>query len=267
MEKQSLLHLPIAMFLFYVLGDRPMDRQLAIYVENNIRRQMCMCKIMHHFGLELHIVSNVSEAKNTLLSCYPSFILIHMEAIGTEAFTLCSFIRTYFAYVILIVLMKMARASIEERLFDCGVNDVVAGDQTVPRVFIKRLRAHIQRNKSHCSASQVALNNILIDFSRKEVCRDGTVFRLPGILSDLLKYFIENNNRIISREELMKSNIWSDSICTPPDEGGKTFDVHIGKLRKIIESDPHDPKIITSVRGMGWKLSTEAVKHLTQNTT
>jgi two-component system response regulator RegX3 len=161
--------------------------------------------------------------------------------------------------------MNMARASIEERLFDCGVSDVAAGEQTVPRVLMKRIQAHIQRNKPHWSTPRVALGNTVIDFNRREVQRDGTVLLLPGILSDLLKYFVENADRIISREELMTSNIWSDSICTPPDEGGKTFDVHVGKLRKIIESDPHAPKIITSVRGIGWKLSVEVVKHLTLN--
>jgi DNA-binding response OmpR family regulator len=244
-----------------------MEKQIAFYVENNIRRQMCMRKIMNHLGLELHIIPNVSEAKKMLISSHPSFILLHMDAIGTDAFTLCSFIRTYFAYVILIVLMKRARASTEERLFDCGVNDVVAGEQTVPRVFIKRIRVHIQRSELHRSAYRLALDNVVIDLNRREVFRDGTVHRLPGILSDLLKYFVENNDHVITREELMKSHIWSDSICTPPDEGGKTFDVHIGKLRKIIEPDPNIPKIITSVRGIGWKLSVKVSKELAQNST
>ena len=245
-----------------------MDKQLILYIDSNTRRQMCMRQIINHLGLELHIASNVSEAKDMLTSCHPYFILMHMDVAGTNVFTACSFIRTYFAHVILIVLMNRARASIEERLFDCGVSDVVAGEQTVPRVLMKRIRAHIQRNKPHWSTPRrVALGKTVIDFNRKEVRRDDTVLRLPGILGDLLKYFVENPDRIISREELMTSDIWSDSICTPPDEGGKTFDVHIGKLQKIIESDPHDPKIITSVRGVGWKLSIEAVTQLIPNST
>lgn len=243
-----------------------MDRPLILYIDSDARRQMFMRQIINHLGLELHIAPNVSEAKDVLTNCHPSFILMHMDVADTNVFTLCSFIRAYFAHAVLIVLMNRARASIEERLFDCGVSDVVAGEQTVPRVLMKRIRAHIQRNKPHWSTpGQVVLGNTVIDFNRREVRRDDTVLRLPGILSDLLKYFIENPDRIISREELMTSDIWSDSICTPPDEGGKTFDVHIGKLRKIIESDPHDPKIITSVRGIGWKLSIEAVTHLIPN--
>jgi DNA-binding response OmpR family regulator len=245
-----------------------MDKKFTLYIDNNIRRQKCMRQILNHLELELLTASNVPEAKDMLTSCHPYIILMHMDVAGTNAFTFCSFIRAYFAHVILIVLMNRARASIEERLFDCGVSDVVAGEQTVPRVLMKRIQAHIHRNKSHTSTPRwVALGNTVIDFNRREVRRDDTVLRLPGILSDLLKYFVENADRIISREELMTSNIWSDSICTPPDEGGKTFDVHVGKLRKIIESDPHMPTIITSVRGIGWKLSAEAIKYLIPNPT
>jgi DNA-binding response OmpR family regulator len=243
-----------------------MDEQLTLYIDSSARRQICMRQILNHLGLDFRVASTVSEAKDILTSCQPYIILMHMDVVGKNVFTLCSSLRANCVYRILIVMMNRARASIEERLFDCGVDDVVAGEQTVPRVLMKRIQAHIQRNKPHRSIpGQVALGNTVIDFNRREVQRDDTVLRLPGILSDLLKYFVENADRIISREELMTSDIWSDSICTPPDEGGKTFDVHVGKLRKIIESDPHDPKIITSVRGIGWKLSTEAVTHLTPN--
>jgi len=245
-----------------------MDKQLTLYIDSNTRRQMCMRQILNHLGLELRTVSTVSEAKDVLTSCHPYIILMHMDVAGKDVFTLCSFLRACCAHTILIVLMNRARASIEERLFDCGASDVVTGEQTVPRVLMKRIRAHIQQNKQHWSTPRwVALGNTVIDFNRREVRRDDTVLRLPGILSDLLKYFVENPDRIISREELMTSDIWSDSICTPPDEGGKTFDVHVGKLRKIIESDPHMPKIITSVRGIGWKLSVEVVTHLIPNPT
>ncbi len=99
-----------------------------------------------------------------------------------------------------------------------------------------------------------------MDFDRREVCRDHTIHQLPGILADLLKYFIENADHVISREELQRSPIWLDSVCTPAKHGGKTFDVNISKLRKIIESEPQRPKIIVSVRGIGWKLACDVLQ-------
>jgi two-component system response regulator RegX3 len=73
--------------------------------------------------------------------------------------------------------------------------------------------------------------------------------------ANLLKYFLDNPNRIISRDELCKSPLWADSICSTAEEGGKTFDVNVGKLRKVIEQNPANPQIIKPVWGIGWILA------------
>lgn len=103
----------------------------------------------------------------------------------------------------------------------------------------------------------VILKGVVVDFEQREVRRGGQIYQLRGLLFDLLKYFLDNANRIISRGELLRSPIWVDSVCSAPEEGGKTFDVNIGKLRKILESNPAKPQIITSVRGVGWKLTND----------
>ena len=66
---------------------------------------------------------------------------------------------------------------------------------------------------------------------------------------------MSNPSRIITRGELEHSRIWEDSICTSARDGGKTIDVNIGKLRRIVERNPHKPKVIQTVRGVGWKLA------------
>ena len=79
------------------------------------------------------------------------------------------------------------------------------------------------------------------------------------MLADLLKYFLNNPDRVVSREEMEKSPIWTDSICSSAKEGGKTYDVNVCKLRKIIEPDLSCPQIIKTVRGIGWKLGRDVI--------
>ena len=50
---------------------------------------------------------------------------------------------------------------------------------------------------------------------------------------------------------MIESHIWSDSICSSAKDGGKTFDMAVSKLRKIIEIDPKNPQIIKTVRSEG----------------
>ena len=108
--------------------------------------------------------------------------------------------------------------------------------------------------------NRIRLKDTIIDFERREVWCNGKVSILRGLLAELLKYFIDNPARAISREELNKSPMWSESICSSAKEGGKTFDVHMVKLRRAIESDPLNPQIIQAVRGVGWQLTADVIK-------
>lgn len=189
-------------------------------------------------------------------------VLVHLDIGKRETLKLCSLCRATHAYSVLMVLMNNIDVKTEELLFDHGASDVLAGVQVISSVLIRRMRVHLKKLYFHKSIKGcIRIGKIVIDFDRGEVWRDGTAYRLPGNLAGLLKYFIDNPDHIISRKELMISHIWADSICTPSEEGGKTFDVHISKLRKIIESDPKKPEIITTVRSLGWKLAIQPIEY------
>ena len=236
-----------------------MAKQVALHIDRNHQRQTHLRRNLELLGFELHKAASVLTAEEMAKKYCYRLVLMHFDTVGKEIFRFCSFIRSGGACTIMIVLMDEARVNIEERLFDCGVNDVVTGKQISARVLTKRIRAHLQNNKPSClQTNTIRLKETVIDLDRREVWCNGTIRRLPGILDDLLKYFLDNPNRIISREELRNSPIWADSICTPAKEGGKTFDVSVSKLRKIIESDPYQPQIIKSVRGIGWKLAKDS---------
>jgi DNA-binding response OmpR family regulator len=179
-----------------------------------------------------------------------------------EVLQFCSQFRLRNLHAVLLVIGDALEPALEERLFDHGVNDVVNARQSSASALAKRIRAHLHTLSLVQSCPQrVRLGDSVVDFERREVLRASTVRRLPGILADLLKYFVENVDHVVSREELEQSPIWLDSVCTPATQGGKTFDVNIGKLRKIIEPDPHRPRIIVSVRGVGWKLASEFLQY------
>ncbi|MBW7989251.1 MAG: response regulator transcription factor [Planctomycetes bacterium] len=233
-----------------------MVEQFALYIGSNHKRQHHLHRNLELLRINLHGASTVHEARGLMQNCYYHLTIMHYGAVGKEIFRLCSFIRSHNDHSIMIVLMVKARIHIEERLFDCGVSDIVVNPQTSSRVLTKRIQAHLREINPHWHQNNtIRLKDAIIDLERREVQRNGSCHQLRGLLADLLKYFLDNPDRIISREELRESPIWADSICSSANEGGKTFDVNIGKLRKIIESDPSRPQIIQSVRGVGWKLA------------
>jgi two-component system response regulator VicR len=235
-----------------------MCNQVALNLDGNYQRQRHLRRELEPLGFELYSTPSLQTAREILKKCCCRLVIAHHDVAGQEIFKFCSFVRSCAPRAILIVLMSRIIINIEQRLFDCGADDVAVGKQTSITVLTRRIRAHLRNDKFRFGTNRAWLNGTLVDFDRREVLCNGSIRNLPGILNDLLKYFLENPNRIVTRDELLKSHIWQDSICTPADEGGKTFDVNVSKLRKIIEPDPTNPRIIRSVRGAGWKLAIDA---------
>jgi len=233
--------------------------EIALYVDRNRWGRRHICRNIELLGFDLHKAESVPAALEMVHRFIYRLVLVDFDTGGKETLSLCSFTRAGSKNTVLIVLTSKLNARIEEQLFDHGVNDVVVRKETSPRLLTKRIRAHLRSSGAVFEGRTVRLQSTVIDFDRREVWRNGTIHHLPGLLADLLNYFVSNPNRIISREELQSSPIWADSICSSAREGGKTFDVNIGKLRKIIEPDPKRPQIITSVRGAGWKLTRDRV--------
>jgi len=233
-----------------------MFRLLALCIDGDSARCKETRESLRSIGLKVHRASTASSAKRLAKEHYYRLVLIDFLTVGSDIFSLCSAIHTAGVDIVIIVHMREVRPDVEERLFDCGVSDVITSSQMYGAVLAKRVRIRLENSKSVWREGQtVRINGTTIDFARREVWCNGAKRRLPSILADLLKYFLDNPNRIISREELEESSIWRDSVCTPSKEGGKTFDVNVSKLRKVIEPDPSHPRIIESVRGVGWKLS------------
>lgn len=237
-----------------------MVKQIALHIDSNYQRQTHIRRNLDSLGFEVFKSPDIKTATRMVEKYRYRLLLINFDTAGEEIFRFCSFVRAGSPHTIIMVLMAKPIIKAEERLFDCDVNDVVIGKQAMPRILTKRIRARLHNSKMPpIESNSIRLKDTIVDFDRREVWCNGITQSLPGILADLLKYFLNNPERIISRDELLNCHIWSDSICSAANEGGKTFDVNMSKLRKIIETCPTNPQIIQSVRGEGWKLAKDLI--------
>jgi two-component system alkaline phosphatase synthesis response regulator PhoP len=233
----------------------------ALYVDREAKWLVRIRPHLNPFHLHFDHAFSLEQAQDLAGRRLFCLCLIRFDA-GTEEQIpgFCAAFRTRSPHGVVVILTDAPDSATEERLFDYGANDVVNMEQSSPGGLAKRIQVHLcAAGVLQACPKRVRLGDTLVDFDRREVRRECAVHHLPGILADLLQYFIENADHVVSREELQRSPIWLDSVCTPAQHGGKTFDVNISKLRKIIEPDPQKPRIIVSVRGVGWKLASDAL--------
>ena len=98
------------------------------------------------------------------------------------------------------------------------------------------------------SADSYEFGDVSVDFRKAEVVRDGTTVELSAREFQLLRYFIENRDSVLSRDELL-NNVWGYDAMPST----RTVDVHVAWLRRKIEANPKHPEHIRTVHGMGYK--------------
>ena len=106
-----------------------MCRQIALHIDRSHQRQTHIRRHLDMLGFDLHRASAVPKAMELMNKYCYRLILMHFETMSKEIFSFCSFVRLGGTGAVLITLMDKPQISIEGRLFDCGVNDVVAGRQ------------------------------------------------------------------------------------------------------------------------------------------
>ncbi|MDQ4122257.1 MAG: winged helix-turn-helix domain-containing protein [Acidobacteriota bacterium] len=88
-----------------------------------------------------------------------------------------------------------------------------------------------------------------LDCANRELRRDGVPVQLPARSFDLLQTLIENNNQLVSKDEIF-SRVWSDQIV---EESNLT--VHISQIRKALGETKNKPRFLTTVPGYGYRFS------------
>jgi two-component system response regulator RegX3 len=92
------------------------------------------------------------------------------------------------------------------------------------------------------------VGGIRLDQERHEVSVRGTQVNLPLKEFELLEILMENRNRVLTRQTLI-DRVWGYDYVGDT----KTLDVHVKRLRARVEEDRHDPKLIVTVRGVGYR--------------
>ena len=97
-------------------------------------------------------------------------------------------------------------------------------------------------------AETYIFGDIKIDFSRAEVTRAGQPVELAAREYHLLRYFIENREKILTRDKLL-DEVWGYDAMPVT----RTVDVHVGLLRQKLESNPRQPRYFLTIHGLGYK--------------
>jgi DNA-binding response OmpR family regulator len=148
------------------------------------------------------------------------------------------------------IIMLTARGTQSDKMIglDSGADDYITKPFELGEL-LARVRAVLRRAPGRIVASQVLTGGtISIDLSARRAYRGDAELHLSQKEFDLLAELMRNQGAVLSRD-LILSRVWGYDYYGD----SRTVDVHIRWLREKIEDDPSDPKLIITVRGVGYR--------------
>ncbi|HEV7222214.1 MAG TPA: response regulator transcription factor [Pirellulales bacterium] len=152
------------------------------------------------------------------------------------------------------VLMLSARSLSEDRIrgYDVGANQYLQKPFELEELLAMVRNLLRRRGEAAAASSKPAeayeFGRVKINFDTYEATVADAELRLTPIEMNLLRYFIENEGRVITRAELLE-RVWRQ----PNIENTRTVDNFVMRLRKYFEQDPANPGHFLSVRGAGYR--------------
>ncbi len=154
------------------------------------------------------------------------------------------------------ILMLTARSRPEDVLngFEAGADDYLPKPFEL-QIFLARLNGLLRRRewfkrekKSIIESEIFEINNKLIDFSNLELRSEIETIHLTLMEAKLLRYLIENAGTAVSRKTILEE-VWNLN----EDTDTRAIDNFIVRLRRYLEDEPNNPRILQTVRGVGYR--------------
>lgn len=224
---------------------------LLVDDETNLRR--LVGSYLRAEGYEVAEASDGEQAVETVRKRSPDLVILDIRMPGMDGIETLREIRSFSdVYVI----MLTARTEEADKVIGLSVGaDDYLGKPFSPRELVARVKAVLRRDRTRDDRGddeRLVFPGLTIDRARRLVTKDGHDRELTALEFDLLAALAAQPKRVFSRRQLLEA-VWGWDYVG--DE--RVVDVHIRNLRKALDDDANNPRIIGTVRGAGYRFLLE----------
>lgn len=216
------------------------DGQIAAYLGELLRAE----------GFDTQIASSKKEAGECLLAQAFDLVLLDVSLPDGNGFSICAEIKREYEIPVIFLTALGDEYSVVAGL-DMGADDYIAKPFR-PRELISRIRSVLRRCKKEqrilsCGDLRVNVSSATVTKGEKELFLSALEYRLLLLL-------LQNKGQILTRNQLLEE-IWDASGEYVNDN---TLSVYMKRLREKIEENPQSPRLLHTIRGIGYRMEDRA---------
>lgn len=222
-----------------------MKEKDILIIDDDNDLAMIIKDTLEDHGYKVDIAISAEQAYENLEKNKYKLIILDVNLPDELGFNLCKRVRNESSIPIIFI---SARTSDTDKVtgLDIGGDDFISKPFSLSEL-LSRVNANIRRAYGFKGEEKFSFYNIEIDFGNRTVKKDGEILSFSLKEFDLLKYFVQNRNKILKKEAIF-SDVWGmfNEIEI------STLAVHIRWLREKLEEDSSNPKIIKTIWGIGY---------------
>jgi phosphate regulon transcriptional regulator PhoB len=184
----------------------------------------------------------------------PDLVILDLMLPGIRGLDICKLMRKNPDLETLPVIMLTARSEQADKILglEIGADDYMTKPFNVKEL-IARVRTILRRweERPPTTAATFVFKGLQFNYDTYEVFIDGNPVDMGPMELKLLRFLTQHPGRVYSRDQLL-DYVWGDETFVEP----RTVDVHVSRLRAVIEQNTEKPQYLLTVRGIGYKFAT-----------
>ncbi len=223
---------------------------LIVEDEQPIREMLCFA--LGNAGYEVIEAADFQQARSRLAERLPALILLDWMLPGISGIDFARRLKREELTREIPIILLTARAEEENKIqgLDSGADDYITKPFST-RELIARIRAVMRRSTPETRQETLTAAELAMDTASHRVTLRGETLDMGPTEYRLLEFFMSHPERVYSRGQLL-DRVWGRNVYVEE----RTVDVHIRRLRRILEPHGHDD-LIQTVRGAGYRFSTQ----------
>lgn len=226
---------------------QPVSHERILVIEDDRAVQKALRRLFEAEGFQVDVAGNGAEGLELFRGSVPSVVVLDLRLPGMLGQDVCREISAAAPSLPIIILSARTDVMDKVLLLELGAHDYVTKPFS-PRELLARVRTAMRRSTRTPISDTFSFGDLRVDFSKMELRRGAEVVQLTAQEFKVLKFMIQNSERVLSREELL-NHVWGYKNYPST----RTVDNHILKLRQKLERDPANPVYFRTVHSAGYK--------------
>ncbi|GAA4187798.1 two-component system response regulator MtrA [Gryllotalpicola kribbensis] len=202
--------------------------------------------VLRSEGFDPVFCADGAQAVEAFRQAAPDLVLLDLMLPGLDGIEVAERIRSFSGIPIIMLTAKSDTADVVRGL-ESGADDYMVKPFN-PKELVARVRARLRPSSAGPATPSVQVGDLVIDVAAHEVRRGETRINLTPLEFDLLLALANKPQQVFTREMLLEQ-VWGYHYKADT----RLVNVHVQRLRAKVEHDPDNPRIVQTVRGVGYR--------------